>query len=126
MSKIKMAIERCMDGPTKTDSVLTSSFMFPPEFVGFQGHFPTNKVLPGVCQIQCALSMIEKALEKRVVLKEIVLAKYLSPVVPGDTVICTVSGAPDAGTGFIYKARITNGTKRVSDLKLRVCPGDAI
>jgi 3-hydroxymyristoyl/3-hydroxydecanoyl-(acyl carrier protein) dehydratase len=121
-----MDIERYMDGPTRTDSIMTSSFMFPSEFIGFQGHFPTNKVLPGACQIQCAITTIEKALEKRVVLKEIMLAKYTAPVFPGDKVICTVSGVPDTGFEFIYKARITKGAEKVTDLKLRVSLSDAI
>jgi 3-hydroxymyristoyl/3-hydroxydecanoyl-(acyl carrier protein) dehydratase len=121
-----MDIERYMIGPTRTDSILTSSFMFPSEFIGFQGHFPTKRVLPGACQIQCAISTIEKGVEKRVVLKEILLAKYMAPVFPGDNVICTVSGVPDKGLDFIYKARITKGTEKVTDLKLRISLGDAI
>jgi len=121
-----MDIERYMDGPTRTASILTSGFTFPPEFIGFQGHFPTNKILPGACQIQCIISTIQKALDKRVVLKEILLAKYIAPVYPGDNVTCTVSGVPDTGMDFIYKARITKGTEKVTDLKLRVTLSDAI
>jgi 3-hydroxymyristoyl/3-hydroxydecanoyl-(acyl carrier protein) dehydratase len=100
--------------------------MFPVEFIGFQGHFPTQMVLPGACQIQCALSTIEMSLKQRVALKEILLAKFLAPVLPGERVICTVSGAADGDSGsFIYKARFTRGTEKVSDLKLRVSLGDA-
>jgi 3-hydroxyacyl-[acyl-carrier-protein] dehydratase len=121
-----MDIERYMDGLTSTDSILTSSFMFPEDFIGFQGHFPEDKVLPGACQIQCALSTIENALKKRVVLKEILLAKYLAPIVPGDNVICILSGVLDTGFEFIYKARITKGTEKVTDLKLRISLGGAI
>jgi 3-hydroxymyristoyl/3-hydroxydecanoyl-(acyl carrier protein) dehydratase len=114
-----------MDGPTATDSTVTSSFMFPAEFIGFQGHFPTQMVLPGACQIQCALSTIEQSLKQRVALKEILLAKFMAPVYPEDRVTCTVSGAADGDNGsVIYKARFTKGTEKVSDLKLRVSLGD--
>ena len=123
MSKISMDVERYMDGPTITDSILTSSFIFPAEFIGFQGHFPTKRILPGACQIQCVISTIEKAVGKRVVLKEILLAKYIAPVFPGDNVTCTVSEVPDTG---IYKARITKGAEKVSDLKMRLSLSDAI
>jgi 3-hydroxymyristoyl/3-hydroxydecanoyl-(acyl carrier protein) dehydratase len=126
LSKIRMDVERYMDGPLITDSILTSSFMFPSEFIGFQGHFPTHKILPGACQIQCIISTIEKALEKRVVLKEILVAKYIAPVLPGDKVICTVSGVPATGIDIVYKARIAKGTEKVSDLKLRVSLSDSI
>jgi 3-hydroxymyristoyl/3-hydroxydecanoyl-(acyl carrier protein) dehydratase len=109
-----------VDGATGAESVLTSSFTFPAEFIGFQGHFPTNKVLPGACQIQCVLSTIEKALQKRVVLKEIILAKYVAPVLPGENIKCTLSGGLDSDAGFIYKASITKGMERVAELKLSV------
>jgi len=115
-----------MEGPTKSGSTLTSSFIFPSEFIGFQGHFPTTKVLPGACQIQCAISTIEKALAKRVDLKEIMLAKYIAPVYPGDVVICAVSEAFAEGEEFIYKTRITKGTEKIAELKLRVSVCDAI
>lgn len=115
-----------MTGPTANDTVLTSSFMFPSEFIGFQGHFPAKKVLPGACQIQCAITTIEKALHQRVVLKEIMIAKYIAPVFPDDNVICTMSGVPESGTEFIYKARITKGDDKVTELKLRVSVSDAI
>ena len=115
-----------MEGLTRTTSLLSSSFMFPEEFIGFQGHFPTQKVLPGACQIQCAISTIEKALEKRVALKEILLAKFVAPVLPGDHVICTVSEAPDTGREFIYKARITKNAKKITDLTLRISLSDVL
>jgi len=115
-----------MEGPTRVDSTLTSSFMFPSEFIGFQGHFTTKMVLPGACQIQCAISTIEKALEKRAVIKEILLAKYIAPVFPGDNVICTVSEVSASGSEIIYKARIAKGTEKITELKLRVSVSDAI
>jgi 3-hydroxymyristoyl/3-hydroxydecanoyl-(acyl carrier protein) dehydratase len=105
---------------------VTASFKFPAEFIGFQGHFPTGKVLPGACQIQCALSTIETSLKQRVTLKEILLAKFIAPVYPGERVTCTVGGAADgAGGSVIYKARFTKGAEKVADLKLRVSLGDA-
>ena len=62
-----------------SDQRLTASFLFPEDFIGFQGHFPGNKILPGVCQIQCVISMLEKWKKKNIVLREIVLAKFFSP-----------------------------------------------
>lgn len=126
MSRIKKEIEQYMVGLSETDAVFTSSFTFPAEFIGFQGHFPTKKVLPGACQIQCALTTIEKALKKQVALKEIAIAKYVAPVFPGDTLTCVASGVADTGNEFIYKARFTKGAEKVTELKLRVAIGDAV
>jgi 3-hydroxymyristoyl/3-hydroxydecanoyl-(acyl carrier protein) dehydratase len=115
-----------MDGPTITDSIVTSSFIFPPDFIGFQGHFPTRMVLPGACQIQCALSTLEKALGKRVELQEIQRAKYVAPVFPDDHVVCTMSRVPDDDDTFIYTARISKGATKVTELKLRISLSDAL
>lgn len=115
-----------MDGPAVTDSTFSSGFIFPEEFIGFQGHFPSKKVLPGACQIQCVVSTIEKGMGRRVALKEIMLAKYTAPIFPGDNIVCTVSGDQGAGGEIVYKARVTKGAEKVTDMKLRVLLRDKI
>ena len=120
MRTIKAEIEQYMTGLTRDGSTLTSRFAFPPEFIGFQGHFPEKKILPGVCQVQCALSLLEKGEGKAVVLKEIVLAKYFSPVFPDDEVTCVISDLAKQGSEMTVKAVITKSAVKVSEMKLRV------
>ena len=120
MSTIKSEIERCMTGLEKEGRRVTSRFAFPPGFIGFQGHFPQKKVLPGVCQIQCALSLLEQGSGKAVVLKEVVLAKYFSPVFPDDEVTCVISEMGDTCGEIVVKAVISRKTDKVSEMKLRV------
>lgn len=120
MSTIKSEIERSMTGLAKEGKRLTSRFAFPPGFIGFQGHFPGKKVLPGVCQIQCVLSLLEKGSGKAVVLKEVVLAKYFTPVFPDDEVTCVISDMGDTSEEFVVKAAISRATDKISEMKLRV------
>ena len=120
MRNIKSEIEQYMTGLAKEEGKLTAHFAFPPEFIGFQGHFPEKKILPGVCQIQCALSLLEKSGGRSVVLKEIVVAKYFSPLFPGDEMTCVVGFAGDVGGDVILKAVITKNAAKVSEMKLRV------
>lgn len=124
MSTIKAEIEQYMTGRTKEDKTLMSRFAFPSEFIGFQGHFPEKKILPGVCQIQCALSTFEKGAGKAVVLKEVMLAKYFSPVYPNDEVTCVVNDLGDTGKEFTVKAVITKNTVKIAELKLRLSFAD--
>ena len=124
MRKIKSEIEGYMNGLTREEGKLTSHFAFPPEFIGFQGHFPGKKILPGVCQIQCALSMLEKSVGKAVELKEIVAAKYFSPLFPDDDMTCAVVFAGDADGDCVVKVSITKSTVKISELKLRVSFAD--
>jgi len=119
LRKIKNEIEQLMIDLSKQERTLTSRFMFSDTFIGFQGHFPKHKVLPGVCQIQCALSTLEQAMQKNVELREVTLAKYFAPVSPGEEITCLCSDVSDAGE-FVFKTMITKGSVKVAELKLRV------
>jgi 3-hydroxymyristoyl/3-hydroxydecanoyl-(acyl carrier protein) dehydratase len=109
-----------MTGLEKKGARLTSCFTFPSGFIGFQGHFPQKKVLPGVCQIQCALTLLEQGSGKAVSLKEVVLAKYFSPVFPDDEVTCVISDMGDACGEFVVKAAISRKSDKIAEMKLRV------
>ena len=121
MKNIKKAIAECMsDFQAAENGGLNACFVFPEDFIGFQGHFPGNKILPGVCQIQCVLNMLEKWGKKRVVLKEVVLAKFLSPVSPLEKVMCAcnIINAPDRD--ITLKAFFNKDGRKIAEVKLRV------
>lgn len=118
MKRIKEEIAQNMTSLMSSNGTITSRFLFPESFLGFQGHFPDKKILPGVCQVQCVLTALERATKSSIRLREIVLAKYFAPVVPNDEVACVCS---DVGQGeFIMKAVMTKGDQKVSEFKLRV------
>lgn len=99
---------------------LNASFVFPEDFTGFQGHFPNSKILPGVCQIQCVINMLERWKKRRVVLKEVVLVKFLSPVSPSEELMCACD-VIDANEGdVILKASFNRESRKIADIKLRV------
>lgn len=103
-----------------------AQFRFPADFVGFQGHFPSRSILPGACQIQCLLTLLEYIGGKPVALKEIVLAKYMAPVLPEESIICALSESPDfGGEGAVVKAFIIRRGERVSELRVRVTAAEA-
>ena len=124
MSIIKREVEHCMAGleavVIRELPALTARFVFPEDFIGFQGHFPGNKILPGVCQIQCALTMLEKRKNRDVILKELVHAKFFSTVVPSEEFVCVCKGIGETDADFILKAYISNDDRKISELKLKV------
>lgn len=120
MRTIKSETERYMTALTREAAKFSCRFQFPAEFIGFLGHFPEKKILPGVCQVQCALTLLEKGAGKDVILKEIVQAKYFSPVFPDDEIVCVVSDVNDKGSEMTVKAAITKGASKVSEMKLRI------
>lgn len=120
MRNIRTETAGCLTGVQNEGGVLTARFVFPETFIGFQGHFPGNQVLPGVCQILCVLVAVEHGLRATAALREVLLAKYAAPVLPGAALTCTVQTAADAADGTIVKARLECGGKKVAELKLRV------
>ena len=57
-------------------------------------------------------------------LVEITSAKYVLPIVPGETITCKILGVTDSGDGVAsLKASILKGSERVSDLRLKVRTG---
>ncbi len=118
---MKKAIEQCMAGfEAKESGELSAGFIFPENFIGFQGHFPGNKILPGICQIQCALSMLERWRGEKAVLTEIISAKFFSPVLPAEELICKAGNTAEGNGTVILKASFSRDGKKVSEMKLRV------
>ncbi len=120
MKKIKNEIERLLTGATHADRTMTACFVFPQDFIGFQGHFPEKKILAGACQIQCILSTIARAKSRYVTLREVVLVKHYTPVFPDEEVTCTVKEVADDGDDLTIKACILKGEEKVTEAKLRV------
>ncbi len=48
----------------------------------FQGHFPEQPVVPGVCMMQTITEMLESALDKKVMLKKASQMKFLHMIDP--------------------------------------------
>ena len=49
----------------------------------FEGHFPGNPIVPGVCTMQMIGAMLHKALKLPVMLKGASSIKYLQLIIPG-------------------------------------------
>ncbi len=121
---MRKEISECMSELSQSDQTLTAAFVFPESFSGFQGHFPSKKILPGVCQIQCVLAMLEKWKNRTTHLKEISISKFLSPALPNERISCVCSELTDVKQEFTVKAVISKGGQKISELKLKVFYGN--
>lgn len=64
---------------------LTAVLVLDPAHPIFEGHFPGQPVLPGVCQVQIVKELLEKARARRLFLTEAAQCKFLQMVDPGQT-----------------------------------------
>lgn len=120
MRKIKKEVEQYMTALTTEGHTHTSRFRFPEEFIGFQGHFPDKKILPGVCQLQAVLTTLEKANKQTADLKEIISAKYFAPVLPCEELTCVCSDPQEKDSEITVKAVISKNVVKIAEFKLRV------
>ena len=120
MSKLRKEINKYMSEFRDDTKELTAHFCFSQEFIGFKGHFPERPVLPGVCIIQAVLCMLEQAIQERPKLKEIVSAKFFAHVTCNEKIVFTVRQSPEGSEDRFVKASITNGEKKIAEIKLRV------
>lgn len=117
---IRDEIANSMSGFSSDAEQASASFNFSGSFAGFDGHFPSAPVLPGICQIICALETAGRWQGGRASLLEVQNAKYLLPVLPDESITVACSGIKKLGGGVIaFKATITRGRQRVSELKIK-------
>ena len=90
-------------------------FCFPASFSGFDGHFPDQPVLPGVCLVEAVLVAAEQTLDQKLELTEIVLAKFFSVSQPDETLtaVCRVNEE-------MIRAKISRGDDRIAEVRLRI------
>jgi len=124
-SIIARQIEEAMDLlPMNGSGAVEAAFSFSEGFSGFQGHFPSRKVFPGVCQIMCVLALLARWQGTEARLAEITNVKYVLPVLPGDVVNLKITGLKELGAGlFSLKASMTKGSERVSEFRLKALLG---
>lgn len=74
----------------------TTEFRFGGEAPVFAGHFPGNPLLPGVFQLEMTRVAAETLLGATLAIREVVKAKFTSPIVPGETVQLDLKPLADA------------------------------
>lgn len=118
-SAVRRAAVACSEDIATRNGSCSARLAFPPDFVGFQGHFPGNPILPGVCLIEAVLGVLETAYGKRFRLRRIASAKFREPVRPGESLVIECASSTDA-RGLKVNAQISSTGGRVAELVLHV------
>jgi len=78
------------------DGIWRQSFCLSPDFVGFQGHFPDNPILPAVTQIQAGVLLAAHSCGKAPRLASLSRAKFMRPIRPSQLFIMLCKPAADS------------------------------
>jgi len=86
MSRLLREVRSCATGPAHTDEKgsRTMEFIFPPTFVGFDGHFPDRPILPGIVQV---LAGMLTAGDDSMTLQKVAKAKFSRVINPGELML---------------------------------------
>lgn len=121
MSRMQREIVQAMSDLKLSEGPgLSAGFLFPKEFAGFQGHFESNPVLPGICKIQAVLAMYESFYRRPFRLKEVNTAKYLSPVTSGQPIVIECHSKEEASGILSVKAAVKREQEKVALLQLTI------
>ena len=124
MNTLRKEIRGCLrELALREDGSVRAIVRFPPDFIGFKGHFPDRPVLPGVCQVQAVVVVIEAGTKQPVQLREIEVAKFFAAVGPDEDLefVCREQ-ATDEETARV-SATIRSGDKKVAEVVLRIRRG---
>ncbi len=96
---------------------LNVQIKFDKNFIGFQGHFPDNPVLPGVVMIKTMICMYELYKKKSFTLLQIKQAKFIEPVFADTAILfCVKSKIND--TGIILQGKVIKEEKNIAKMSL--------
>jgi len=99
-----------------------SLLKFKIEIVGnhsiFDGHFPGNPVMPGVCQMEIVKEVMCSHFKKELVFNSVADMKFINMWLPNETnhVFLDIS-ADEIENGFKFKPSIYSGTKTYCKLR---------
>ncbi len=98
---------------------LNVQIKFDKNFIGFQGHFPDNPVLPGVVMIKTMISMYELYNKKSLTLIQIKQTKFIEPVFD-DTLISFFVKSKIDDKSIILQGKVIKEQKIIAKISLIV------
>ena len=93
----------------------------------FDGHFPGNPILPGICQLEAVKYMIERVMGRKCRLRQASAIKFFQPILPDQEFTLAINCA-DNGDGLLdvrCKGTTGAGNARSTDIKARYKLNDA-
>lgn len=94
-----------------SDRAITAEAQVPADCVWFDGHFPNMQILPGVAQLTLVADLLNRALERSVVIRSVSRVRFKQMIRPADTI--TVSLSPKQKDAATYGFRLSNGSELV-------------
>lgn len=100
--------------PGGAEIAFTGRYCFPADFVGFQGHFPDQPILPGILELAALRLLVERVVERDLRLVEATRLKFRAVVRPGDEVV-VAGNIGQRGDGWQVSFGWQRGHEKIGD-----------
>ena len=118
MNKLTENIQMCSHQlAQKTDRGWEKEYVFPQSFLGFQGHFPNQPILPAVVQVMIFRESIAEKLNQNLEIETMTRAKFLKVINP-DTPVTAIWTLKETEGQFLCKCLLESEGERVSSFNL--------
>ena len=118
MNTLVNDIQTCSHQPTrKTERGWEKEYVFGPNFLGFQGHFPGKPVLPAVVQIMIFRESIAEELAQPLEIVKVTRAKFLK-VIGADVPVTAIWTLKETDEGFLCKCLLESEGERASSFNV--------
>ena len=119
MSRLQQEISNAMLQLTLLDKNNARAwFLFPREFVGFQGHLWKGRCFPGSANFTRAQLVVEAAQRKSFRLKEVSMAKFIAPVTCDEEIVVDCRWKNNSDGSLDVKASIKREEAKIAVLQL--------
>ncbi len=104
----------------ETDGSITLTVEFNAAHKIFEGHFPGQPVVPGVCMLQMIKEQLAGQVQKQIILREAAQVKYLNMITPATVPVADIVIAFQSTDAYLFTvtATITAGTVTYCKAKL--------
>lgn len=113
---INQGVKACSQN---VDGELVATFCFAPENKIFDGHFPGNPILPGICQLEMVKYMIERIFACKCQLQQASSIKFFQPVLPEQEFTFVVSCKQQDGELLDIKCKGTVGQNNAKSTEIK-------
>jgi len=106
----------------KSENSLFAEIHLNPEHEVYKGHFPQQAVVPGVIQLQIIKELLEKDLSANLIIKEVIMAKYLNMIAPEENPVLDINieyGLNETGD-YLVNATISKDDMSFTKLKAKL------
>ena len=110
-------LERCFSVTGETSLEVVAACRVPPDFSGFEGHFPGRPILPAFCIVRLCLAIAGRGVSFRPRLRTVTRSRFLVPIESDTPFTVRVVRTAVPESGWKCRAVLTAGSATAAEVR---------